>query len=183
MAAFNGPDPPATTPANYALGAAKLVAYGHLAQKYKPSCAVEVGKTAVSLLGGVRMGTVLAIEFTKGRPGKRCILKIGRRKYNAALSGCVGVPEKDIFVQDHRGDWYRIMDNKQKKALLKKCLKLVPNAGNKDIRTEQEVDDLFEEDDKEGTLLACLLACCLFVLVCACCCFCCCFCFFLLNLG
>ena len=104
------------------------------------------------------MGTVRSIEFTEGKPGERAILKIGRRMYNAALAGCVGVPEKDSFVQDFRGNWHQIVDNSQKKAVLKKCLKLFDNAGQEKIITEKDVDDLFDdEDDKKGTLLACLL--------------------------
>ena len=52
------------------------------------------------------------------------------------------------------------MDNSQKKAVLKKCLKLFHNTGQESIITEKDVDDLFNEDD-EGTLLFC----CLFVFV------------------
>ena len=73
---------------------------------------------------------------------------------------CVDVPVKYSFVQDLHGDWHQIVDNSQKKAVLKKCLKLFHNTGQESIITEKDVDDLFNEDD-EGTLLFC----CLFVFV------------------
>ena len=156
MAKFTGEKQPQKNPANYALGAPESYSYGTLHDRFSPQFKAVVGETAVSLRGGIRMGKCIAIEFTKGRLGERCILQIGRRKYNAALAGCVGVPPIGSFLQDSRGEWHQVMDNIGKKALLKSCLKLLPAAGKKtQVRTEGDVEALFESDDT-GTLLACL---------------------------